>query len=114
MRLHIRQVRRARGLTQERLAEMVEMNPATISQLERDKHGWTSHTLSLMATALGVPEHEVLGYAHPPDAELPEATRELVRRLLALDEQGLDMVRVQVMQAEKMGLVRTTQGEGRG
>lgn len=106
MRLHIRQIRRAAGMTQEQLAERVEMNPATISQLERDRHGWTSHTLSLMATALSVPEHEVLGYTHPPDAELPEATRDLVHRVVQLDERGVGLVRAVVEQAEQMGMVR--------
>ena len=49
---HVRAWRKLRGLTQEQLAEAIEMSAASISQLERSKQGVTGSTLVAIAEAL--------------------------------------------------------------
>ena len=51
-RYFFREWRKYRGLTQERLAERVDMTPASISQLETAKQGFSDKTLESLAEAL--------------------------------------------------------------
>lgn len=48
----IRQWRKHRGLTQERLAERIDMSMSSISQLENGKQNYTQATLEAIADAL--------------------------------------------------------------
>lgn len=48
----IKEWRKFRGLTQETLAERVELTPSSISQLESGKQGFTDTTLATLAEAL--------------------------------------------------------------
>jgi transcriptional regulator with XRE-family HTH domain len=48
----IKQWRKHRGLTQEQLAERIDVTPGTISQLELGRINYTQHTLELIADAL--------------------------------------------------------------
>lgn len=108
MRLHVRELRHRKfpGESIERFAERVGMSREHLNQLELGKVPYSARHVTMFAALFAVPEHEVLGYTHPPDAELPEATRELVHRVVQLDERGVAMVRAQVELAEQMGMVR--------
>jgi transcriptional regulator with XRE-family HTH domain len=56
----IREWRRYRELTQERLAERVNMSVASISQLETGKQGYSQETLEKLADALSCQPGELL------------------------------------------------------
>ncbi len=56
----IKQWRKYRGLTQQRLAERVEMAVPSISQLETGKQGYSQDTLERLADALNCQPGELL------------------------------------------------------
>lgn len=60
----------------------------------------------MFAALFAVPEHEVLGYTHPPDAELPEATRELVHLVTELDADAVEMLRGLATDMKRKGMLR--------
>ncbi len=55
IREHIREFREARGISQEELAEVIDRNKSTISDIERGKVGVNSVHLGLIAKKLGKP-----------------------------------------------------------
>ena len=56
----VRELRKRRGLTQERLAELTGCSVDAISSLERGKHVRTITTVARLAEALEVPIQELL------------------------------------------------------
>lgn len=104
--LQARQIRERLGLTQAEVCARGGLNQGYYSEVERNVRNWTMSWVLSAAAALQAKWYELLGYTHPPDADLPEATRELVHRVLMLDERGVELVRAVVEQAEKMGLVK--------
>ena len=94
----IREWRKFRGLTQERLAERLEMVAPTISQLETGKQGYTQATLEALAEALDTDPASLL-IRNPLDPEgiwsvweaLPTADRaRAIEVLKALRRTGTD------------------------
>ena len=57
---YIREWRKHRGLTQERLAERVDMSTSSISQLETGKQDYSQRTLEAIAQALNCLAGELL------------------------------------------------------
>lgn len=57
---YIRQWRKHRNLTQERLAGLVEMTASSISQIESGKQGYTDQTLAAIAHALNCEAADLL------------------------------------------------------
>lgn len=92
MDLKIAQVRKRRGWTQQQLAEAAGYNLASIGKLEAGLVGWTHNTLRVLSDALGVEEHELLGYAAPPDEDLSDEQRAVVRVVSRLDEVAVGVV----------------------
>ena len=83
----IKEWRKFRGLTQERLAERIEATHGAISQLERGKINYTQPMLEALAFALSCEPSELL--RHPPsdiENELTMYVRRLddTRRTMAL------------------------------
>lgn len=75
---NVRAVRKARRLSQARLAEMIEMSVGAIGQMERGESGPSFATIKKIAAALEVePSHLFL--AEPPLEPLPERARVLHR-----------------------------------
>lgn len=109
MRLRLRDIRERLGLTQERLAERVPFERPWISKLETGVGTWTSETLEVLSVALDVPEHELLGYSHPPDSDMTPSLRQLVHNALLLDERGIAFLADQVEVARKLGFVRPSE-----
>jgi len=57
---NVRQLREARGLTQEALGEACDFHPTFISLIERKQRNVTISTLEIVAAALGVDVHELI------------------------------------------------------
>jgi transcriptional regulator with XRE-family HTH domain len=53
--LNIRRIRQSKGLLQKELAFDAEMDPSSLSKLERGDYTWTKANLSRLGDALGVP-----------------------------------------------------------
>lgn len=66
----IRKLRKARGLTLNQLATLIESDVGNLSRLERNQQGYSDATLSKIAAALGVPVAALFTEPHdePPDA----------------------------------------------
>ena len=60
--LNISYYRKLRGHTQEQLAEMVGLEPDSISKIENAKVGASLDTLFALAKALDVPPHKLLEF----------------------------------------------------
>ncbi|PTX36571.1 helix-turn-helix domain-containing protein [Gemmobacter caeni] len=58
---NLRSIRKAKGLSQAQLAEMAEVNQATISKIESGTANFTSEMVSKLAHALSVSEAELFG-----------------------------------------------------
>lgn len=58
---NLRSIRKAKGLSQAQLAEMAEVNQATISKIENGTANFTSEMVSKIASALNVSEAELFG-----------------------------------------------------
>lgn len=106
MRLRVREIRQRLGWTQQKLAEIAGLDQGWISKLERDhRHPvWTRETLEILAMAMSVPVHELFGYEHPPDIDLPDDARELIRLVRRLDTKGLRFMLAQARWAESEGM----------
>ena len=66
----IKEWRKFRELTQEQLAERVEMKASSVSQIEHYKQGWTDDTLAWIADALDCTPGDLLT-RNPLDTEAP-------------------------------------------
>ena len=60
----IRAVRKAKGLTQEKLAELANLHPTFVSEVETGKANYTIATLFALCKALGVKAHELVEAAY--------------------------------------------------
>src|SRR5215207_8719356 len=67
----IRQLRKAKGLSQAKLAVMADMDPATLNRLEQGKGNPNIRTLERVAEALGVEVSDLFPKAPAPSPELP-------------------------------------------
>lgn len=65
----IRSIRTSKKLTQEKLAEKVDMNTVYLSNIERGKENPTLHLLIRVAAALGVELWELFDYKHEVNAK---------------------------------------------
>lgn len=62
----VKALRKARRLTQERLAEMAEIHPTFLSEIETGKANATARILFSLAEALGVRPEDLFRF-YPPD-----------------------------------------------
>lgn len=60
----IQEVRKSKNLTQEALAEQIDMDKANLSNIERGKRFMTAKTLEKLANALEVEEKELFDFGH--------------------------------------------------
>ncbi len=60
----VRELRKKRGLTQERLAEKANVDVKFLGNIERGKENPTVGTLEKIAGALSVRLHQILNYEH--------------------------------------------------
>lgn len=86
----IRTIRKSKGLTQEALSEMMEINPKYLSSIERGKENPTLNTLLSLADNLGVDLGEIFGVLQ---AEDPVASKEMILSVLdQADEKQLNVI----------------------
>lgn len=114
MKFRLAAVRERLGWSQEALAEAVGMSRTTIYRLEHGLVSCDEPKARIFAKALGVNEWELYGYTHPPDAEEPEAVRNLIQLALRLDEPAAKVLLVTAKELEQMGRVRGGGLESRG
>ena len=60
--LQIQKLRKIRGITQEQLAERINMDPANVSNIERGKRFMTAETLEKIADVLNVSVNELFSF----------------------------------------------------
>lgn len=78
----LRELREARGLSQEALAEQAGLNAKFYSRLEAQGANTTVTTLQRICAALGVPITEVFAEPDPPLADDKRVVRDLVDYIL--------------------------------
>lgn len=87
--LRIRTIRKARGLTQEDLAEMIERSVDAVSNIERGVSLAGYDTLERLAEGLGVPIAEFFTEPEPGRATRTETMERLVDAARTLDDENL-------------------------
>ncbi len=76
----IKELRKARGLSQEKLSERAEITPNYLSRLERGTENPTLDTLIKLGDALGVEMWEIFDFGHIANRKnLKEALSKLAR-----------------------------------
>lgn len=75
---HILEWRKHRGLTQEQLAEAVDLSPGQISDLEQGLTGYSPESLQALADALKVTRGQLLDQS-PPSEERATKTAKVAR-----------------------------------
>lgn len=88
----IKRLRKARRLTQEELAEMIEIAPRNLSRIEVGESFVTAETLEKLLFALNVTAEELFAYEHIRDE----------RELLADIYTYLDTIKTNKAQLEKV------------
>lgn len=83
----IQEIRKSRGLTQERLAEIVEMEPNSISIIESGRNFPTLSNLVKIANALGVGLSDFFAYDYLNSSE--ELKKIILEKIETMDEKGL-------------------------
>lgn len=83
----IQEIRKSRGLTQEMLAEIVEMEPNSISIIESGRNFPTLSNLVKIANALGVGLSDFFTYDYLNSAE--ELKKIILEKIETMDEKGL-------------------------
>ena len=82
----IKRLRLKRGLTQEQLAERIEIAPRTLSGIESGKNFVTSETLGKMLDVLDITSSELFAFDHiKPQDDLKE---ELLKDILNLTDRN--------------------------
>ena len=74
----VKSIRETRGLTQEKLAEKVDMNPVYLSNIERGRENPTLNLLMGISTALEVEMWELFDFKHETN---PKALRDMLKKL---------------------------------
>ena len=63
----IKELRSKKGITQERLSELMDINPKYLSSIERGKENPTLHTLMKLSESLNVDMGDVFGFIQVED-----------------------------------------------
>jgi len=89
----VAEARKARGFTQETLAEAIGIEPVTLSRLETGDRALSLSTLGRISSALNFGLGELLGVDHDlPDVEHGPEEHELLRLFGRLEPSGRDTV----------------------
>ena len=83
----LREIREAQGITQERLASLIDVDPVTMSRAEHGVRALSISNLARVAAALQVPLAAVFEFgSDPPETDRPSAEHEMLVRFRRLDE----------------------------
>lgn len=76
----IKEVRKSKGLTQEQVAEIIGMEPASLSNIENGRYYPTSDNLEKIINVLGVKPSELYSFEHlAPEPELISEMNEAMK-----------------------------------
>ena len=92
----IRSLREAKGMTQERLAEVMDINAKYLSNIERGKENPTLDMLIKFVDALGVEMCEIFDFGH--EVNIKELRETMSRFLKENDEEKLRLA-VKILRA---------------
>ncbi len=87
----IKELRRKRGLTQERLAERANLDVKYVGNIERGKENPTVATLERLAGALSVKMDQLLSFGHQIQGER-QLRRRIIQILNKCDEKELQLI----------------------
>ncbi len=78
----IQEIRKSKGLTQEKLAELINIDIPNLSNIERGKKFMTASTLEKIITVLGIEEKDLFDFEHIKSTdELKKEIRENINKL---------------------------------
>lgn len=80
----IKELRTAKGLQQEELADMVGITRESLSRMERNKVSSSIETLQRICDALGV---SLRHFFNAPESELPPEVRSIAKSVMSLNEE---------------------------
>lgn len=100
--LRLKALRGQRGYSQEKLAELTELSPESISNLERGINLPGLDTIDALRTALDVQVWELLDYMGTNPAPDPTRQRLETRLLTTVRQLDRDLLEVAVEQAESL------------
>ncbi len=91
----IREIRKNKGLTQEKLGEKAGFHFSYIGRIERGQKNISLSTLNDLATALGVGVHEFFGYEYEYSrlSEKDQHIRDILEILIKRDNQDVRNVK---------------------
>lgn len=92
MKTNIRQIRKARGLTQKQLADMIDVSESIISQYENGRKSPSNETLLKLGEALDCSVSDILDDRKALNFALSTLERDLIQKYRALDERGRRVV----------------------
>ena len=92
MKTNIRQIRKARGLTQKQLADMIDVSESIISQYENGRKSPSNETLLKLGEALDCSVSDILDDRKALNFALSTLERDLIQKYRALDERGRKVV----------------------
>lgn len=103
--LRLKQLRQARGLTQDKLAALTDRSVEALSSLERGRAEPSMETLVRLAKAYNMKLVELLTHLDDPD-DTPRArtVREITDLCRQLDDRALELVRGHASLVVKSGL----------
>ena len=86
----IQEIRKAKHITQEKLAEMINMDTSNLSNIERGKKFMTSVTMEKLVKALNITEKDLFDFEHIlPEAELK---KQIIKKIETLSYSELKFV----------------------
>lgn len=94
--LRVKAIRKARGLTQEQFAELIERSVDAVSLLERGLVLPSFETLERLAERVGVPLKDLVDTEHDVDPERNLLVTELIETTRTLDNDLLEVALAQL------------------
>ena len=86
----IKELRSKKGITQERLSELMDINPKYLSSIERGKENPTLHTLMKLSESLNVDMGDVFGFIQVEDPK--RRKKKIIEVLNEADDEQLRVI----------------------
>lgn len=98
--------RKRRGWTQEQLAERMSKTQNHVARHEGNFRGYTHKTVAEYMAALDCEPWELFGYAHPPDVDLTDEQRALIRLVATMPPYQVNVLLAAARAMEMEGVAR--------
>lgn len=86
----IQEIRKSKGLTQEKLAELINIDIPNLSNIERGKKFMTASTLEKIITVLGIEEKDLFDFEHIKSTD--ELKKEIIENINKLSHKELQFL----------------------